>query len=123
MGSNDSAANAYPTVLVAVDDAEARRTLVDGLRQDDYNILEAPDLATMVEGVLTHATPIHLLLVDAGTEKLQWATRLKNHRQRMTVFVVAVHQQELDRDVLTPERALAAVQGFFRNREAKRTQT
>lgn len=121
---SDSAANhGYPTVLVAIDDAEARSTLLEGLRQDDYSILEAPDLPGMIEVVLTQSKPIHLLLVDVGTEKRQWAKRLKNHRPHMVVIVVAANQNEQDPDVLTPELALVAVHGFFRNREAKRTQT
>ena len=104
------------TVLVAVDDAETRRTLVDGLRQDDRNILEAPDLPSMVEAVLTQSKPIHLLLIDVGTDKRTWATRLMNHRQKMIVFLVAEHQDGQLPDVLTPTLALSAVRAFFKSR-------
>jgi DNA-binding response OmpR family regulator len=115
MGSKVSEAkHGYPTVLVAIDDNETRRTLVDNLSQDDYNILEAPDLPSMIETVLTESRPIHLLVIDPSTEKRSWATRLKNRRREMTVLLVARRQEGQLPDVLNPTLALTTIRTFFK---------
>src|SRR5215471_17008270 len=78
----------FLTVLVAHEDTELRRRLISDLNQGTYNVLEAPDLPSMIEIVLTQTKPIHVLLTDASTDKRQWASRLKSHRPKMTVWFV-----------------------------------
>ena len=53
----------YPTVLVVRDDDGLAGRLVDCLRSEDYNVLEA-DSAHVLDVVRVHSRPIHLLLVD-----------------------------------------------------------
>ena len=101
-----------PTVLVAHDDTELRSALVDSLRHDGYGVLEADDLPSMVETILTQTRPLHLL-TDPSTAKRTWARRLKNHRPNMVVWFVERHHHESASDVLTPEHALAAIREFF----------
>ena len=102
----------YPTVVVAHNDAELRSTLADRLRQDGYNVLEADDLPSMVEIVLTQTRPLHLL-TDPSTDTRTWAKRLKHHRPEMIVWFVDRPHLELPSDVLTPEIALTTVRGFL----------
>ena len=108
----------YPTILIAIDDPETRRSMVDGLCQQDYNILEAPDLISMVVAVLTQSRTV-LLLIDENTEKRIWALRLKNHKREMIVLPVAEHQHTEDPDVLTPKLALVTVRNLFMTEATK----
>jgi hypothetical protein len=57
----------YPTVLVARDDDGLDGVLIDRLRREDYNVLEA-DSAHVFDVVRVHSRPIHLLLVDVSMD-------------------------------------------------------
>ena len=89
-----------PVVLVAHDDPELRSALADSLRQDGFGVIEAGDLPSMVEIVLTQTRPLHLL-TDPSPEKRTCARRLKNHRPNMAVWFVDRPHPELPSDVLT----------------------
>jgi CheY-like chemotaxis protein len=102
-----------PTVLVAHDDPELRSNLSDRLREDGYDVLEADDVPSLVEMVLTQTRPLHLL-TDPSAEKRTWAIRLRNHRRNMVVWFVDRPHPELPSDVLTPEIALATIREFFK---------
>jgi DNA-binding response OmpR family regulator len=70
------------TILVAHDDTELRRTLIEDLRRGEYTVFEAPDLPTMIEIVLTQDKSIHLVLTDTSTDKRSWAARYRSIDQR-----------------------------------------
>ena len=53
----------YPTVLVVRDDVGLADLLVDCLRSEGYNVLEA-DSTHVLDVVRVHSRPIHLLLAD-----------------------------------------------------------
>ena len=99
-------------VLVAHDDTVLRSALANTLRQDGYNVLEADDLPSIAEIVLTQTRPVHVL-ADPSDDKRLWATRLTNHRPNMVVWFVERHHPDLPSDVLTPEIALATIREFF----------
>jgi hypothetical protein len=56
----------YPTVLVAKDDDGLDGILVDRLRSEDYNVLEADDWEHLFDVVKAHSRLIPALLVDVG---------------------------------------------------------
>jgi CheY-like chemotaxis protein len=101
-----------PTLLVAHDDAVLRSALAHSLRQEGHDVLEADDLPSLVEIVLTQTRPVHLL-INASTEMRFWARRLKNHRPNMVVWFVERPHPEFPSDVLTPEIALATIREFL----------
>jgi CheY-like chemotaxis protein len=105
--------NRRPTLLVVHNDAELRSALADSLlRQDGYDVLEAADLPSMVEIVLTQTRPVHLL-IGSSADKRIWANRIKHHLPEMMIWFVDRPHPELPSDVLTPEIALATVREFF----------
>jgi hypothetical protein len=101
-----------PTILVAHEDNETRSTLAKSLRHYGIHVLEADDLPSMVEIVLTQTRPIHLL-IDDSPDKRTWATRLTSHRPKMKVWLVARYRHEVRPDALTPEVALQTVRNFL----------
>jgi DNA-binding response OmpR family regulator len=103
----------YPTVLVVNDESDSLRSLIDGLRQDGYLVLEAADDVTPWEIVRTHSRPIHLMLLNWQMNKGVLASALKQYRPEMSVWFVTQHQHEDVLDVLTPEVAVDRVRLFF----------
>ena len=76
----------YPTVLVARDDDGLNGPLVDRLRRQDYNVLEAHDWATVFHFVSVHSRPIHLLLANVSISA--HVPILKEHRSELQVLLV-----------------------------------
>jgi len=103
--------HAFPTIVVAHEDGEIRRALIDNLSQ--YNVLEAKDVPTLVEIVLTQSRPLHVLLTDASPEKRHWVARLQQRRRKMLVWYVERSQGVNASDVLSPEVALMNVRELF----------
>jgi len=76
----------YPTVLVARDDEGLNGPLVDRLRRQDYNVLEAHDWASVFHFVSVHSRPIHLLLANVSINA--YVPILKEHRSELQVLLV-----------------------------------
>ena len=76
----------FPTVLVARDDDGLNGPLVDRLRREDYNVLEAHDWADVFHFVSVHSRPIHLLLADVNMDAR--VPILKEHRSELQVLLV-----------------------------------
>jgi hypothetical protein len=76
----------FPTVLVARDDDGLNGPLVDRLRREDYNVLEAHDWATVFHFVSVHSRPIHLLLANVSISA--HVPILKEHRSELQVLLV-----------------------------------
>ena len=83
----------FPTVLVARDDDGLNGPLVDRLRREDYNVLEAHDWADVFHFVSVHSRPIHLLLADVNMDAR--VPILKEHRSELQVLLV---QKPVDTD-------------------------
>lgn len=102
----------HPTVLVAVEDAELRRALVQGLRQDGYLVLEAADARGVLDTVRTHSRSIHLMLLHVSIgHKLKSA--ISPYRPKAKILFFSDEGKEQLQDVLTPEIALTKVREFF----------
>jgi hypothetical protein len=86
-GAPSAQLHAYPTVLVARDDNGLNGVLVDRLRSENYNVLEADDWDHLFDVVRVHSRRIHLLLLDA---KNMYANVpiLKAHRFWLQVLFV-----------------------------------
>ena len=76
----------FPTVLVARDDDALNGPLVDRLRREDYNVLEAHDWADVFHFVSVHSRPIHLLLANLSINAD--VPILKEHRSELQVLLV-----------------------------------
>ena len=76
----------FPTVLVARDDDGLNGPLVDRLRGEDYNVLEAHDWADVFHFVSVHSRPIHLLLANVSISA--HVPILKEHRSELQVLLV-----------------------------------
>jgi hypothetical protein len=76
----------FPTVLVARDDNGLNGPLVDRLRREGYNVLEAHDWADVFHFVSVHSRPIHLLLANVIMEA--HVPILKEHRSELQVLLV-----------------------------------
>jgi CheY-like chemotaxis protein len=93
--------HAYPTVLVARDDSGLNGVLVDRLRSENYNVLEA-DSGDVFDVVRVHSRAIHLLLVDVSMDA--HVPILKKHRSELQVVFV---KKPVDADeVLTKVRKI-----------------
>jgi hypothetical protein len=103
----------HPTVLLALDDNEMRSALSNDLPRHDYVVLEAPDVPSMVEVVLTQTRPIDVLLIDEGMEKQKWAARLRSFRRAMTVLCISNHHEVGLPDVLNPKSAISTIRTFL----------
>ena len=76
----------FPTVLVARDDDGLNGPLVDRLRREDYNVLEAHDWADVFHFVSVHSRPIHLLLANVSINA--HVPILREHRSELQVLLV-----------------------------------
>src|SRR5437868_11548544 len=73
----------YPTVLVGVEDGELRQLLVDRLHQDDFLVLEADSSRRVLDVVIRHSRPIHVLLLETGIGDREFEALLKRFRSYM----------------------------------------
>jgi CheY-like chemotaxis protein len=105
--------NGHPTILVAVNDAELRRTLVDDLCRYGYLVLDAADAGAALHAVRKHSRTIHLMLIHTDLKKELVDSALRRYRPDMRLLFVARYNDKRFPDVMTPEDALANVQAFF----------
>ena len=81
---------AFPTVLIALEEGGIQSRFSRGLRERGYLVLEAKSSEQALAIVRTHSRPIHLLLLGLGPDTLTIASTLKQYRPSMkTLFVNA----------------------------------
>src|SRR5262249_49889484 len=102
------------TVVVAHENAELQRILVDNLRQ--FNVLEANDVTSLVEILLTQTRRLDVLLADTSPDKQRWIARLHQRRPKMLVWYVK-HLDEADALGVTPEVAVMNVRELSKKNE------
>lgn len=103
----------HPTVLVAVNDADLRHTLVDSLHEFGYLVLEASDADETFQIARTHSRAIHLTLMSKSLNKGVLASALKPYQPHMSVWFLSSSDDEQSQDEITPETALRKVRSFF----------
>jgi hypothetical protein len=98
--------SSFPTVLVFGLD----RTMVSAIRDGRYNVLEAYTQTDLMDVVLYHSRPIHLLLIDMSVDNRSLTARLKSYRPTMRMIFVG---NDMTPDVVTPELVVGTVNQFF----------
>ncbi|HTP34735.1 MAG TPA: hypothetical protein VMJ75_21300 [Candidatus Acidoferrales bacterium] len=84
----------FPTLLLAELDEKVCAALSLKLRDEGYNVLEAPDWDSALRFIRTHSRPIHFLLANGMRAGTEVAETLKPYRPDMRVLFVS--QQPLE---------------------------
>ena len=98
----------YPTVLVGVQNEELRRLLTDKLRRDEFLVLEADNSQGVLNIVIQHSRPIHLLFLEASMADPEFPALLKQFRSYMRILFVTTCSEDAPFNALPPDYALAA---------------
>jgi len=84
----------FPTLLLAELDEKISAALSLRLRDEGYNVLEAPDWSSALRFIKTHSRPIHFLLANGMRAGTEVAENLKPFRPDMRVLFVSQHPLE-----------------------------
>ena len=105
-----SGRQSHPTVLVATANHELRQRLACRLRAANCLVLDVDSLNRMLDVVIAHSRPIHVLLLDVGLSGWSVISHVKRYRPGMQLVTMVDHHLAGMEDALSPEDALREAQ-------------
>jgi hypothetical protein len=85
---------AFPTVLIAAENQGTRQFLVNFLRRDPCNILQADTAIGLWHVIVNHSRQIHVLLLEMGLGGPDFAVMAKQYRPGMRILSIANHTDQ-----------------------------
>jgi hypothetical protein len=96
----------HPTILVASSNDELRQRLASSLRADNCLVLDVDSLNGMLDAVIVHSRPIHVLMLDVGLGR-NMIGHLKRYRSGMHVVLMDDTHEAGMEDALAADAALS----------------